>query len=555
MVGNRAVSTGVDKYSLRVAILGSCSVLATIPLMAVAPFMSIPPLTNLAVGTLAAGCTTMILTSILRLRSTHAMLRQRQRHLVQEAKALNDHAILSITDSDLRICYVNQKFIEATGYAPEDVIGKRPVELYDGNDDALYSEITDKLRLGESWSGETRLRCKGGRIMYSQTTILPRADENGEWLGTIAVRTDITDLRHAAAAVDTVAALRGLTEPVVMFMPDSLELVYMNKAALETVNWAPDDYVGKTVADAPLDLDIQRLRNGLQTLDQPGTEQVVLRFMHQGATFDAGLQMITLQSGERRCFAIFRDMSSEVKLARAREEFIATVSHELRTPLTAIKGAMGLLLSGATGSLPAKSRSFVEIAHRNADRLVLIVNDILDLEKIVAGKMEFSPAVGDLREVLTEARTANQSYADQYGVTVRLEGLDRPALAEFDAARILQVMTNLLSNACKFSRAGSEVVASIAVEDHHFRVSVRDSGIGIPAKDLPRMFDRFQQASNSDQRNRNSSGLGLSIVKAIVEKHGGTASLSSVERVGTTVTFTLPRAVDIARPQKLHIVA
>ncbi|MCR8726086.1 PAS domain-containing sensor histidine kinase [Frigidibacter sp. ROC022] len=544
-----------DNNTLRVAILGSCSVLATIPLMAVAPFVSIPPLTNLAIGTLAAGCTSMILTSILRLRGTQSSLRKKQHQLEQEAKALNDHAILSMTDSDTRICYVNQKFLDATGYAPEDVIGKEPVEFYEKKDAAFYTDINKRLRRGESWSGETRMRCKDGSIMYSQTTILPRDDDQGRWQGTIAVRTDTTEMRRAAAAIDTVAALRGLSEPVVMFMPDSLELVFMNRAAKETVGWSGDTYLGKSVSDVPLDLDIDRLRDGLRQLDEPGTEQVVLRFMHMGATFDAGLQMITLQSGERRCFAIFRDMSGEVELARAREEFIATVSHELRTPLTAIKGAMGLLLSGATGTLPDKSRDFVAIAHRNAERLVLIVNDILDLEKIVAGKMEFRREVGDLCEVLIEAKAANQAYADQYGVTVRLEGTDSPALADFDAARILQVITNLLSNACKFSDKGSEVVGAIAVEDEVVKVSIIDNGIGIPEEDLPRMFDRFQQASNADRHHRDSSGLGLSIVKAIVEKHGGTTELSSTLGVGTTVSFSLPRAVNASWPKKLHVVA
>ena len=533
-----------SKNNFSAAIFWSFIVFAMIIVMSAAPFFSVTPRANFAMGGLAAYFTALILFSIRRLRREHFVLRQQQLQLTHEALALNDHAILSLTDNETRICHVNQKFLDATGYTTEDVIGKDPFELYDQADESLFPHIESMLRRGESWNGETRLRRKDGQIMYSQTTIRPRTDENGVWLGTIAVRTDITEMRRAAAAIDTVAALRRLSEPVVVFMPKTLELVYMNKAATDFVGWVGEDYVGKSVTDIPLYLDLAILQEKLRELSETKLDQVVIRLERKRTTFDASIQLITLQSGEQRYFAIFRDVSGELELAKARQEFIATVSHELRTPLTAIKGAMGLLLSGATGKLPEKSRNFVEIAHRNADRLVLIVNDILDLEKIAAGKMEFLYKLGDLSEVLTEAQIANQAYAEKFGVSVRLEGTETPALAEFDASRIFQVLTNLLSNACKFSKHGSEVTARICADVDHYKISVVDNGIGIPATDIAQMFERFQQASNADRRKRGGSGLGLSIVKAIVEKHGGTISLSSVEGIGTTVTFTMARAVD-----------
>ena len=545
----------LEKYSFRAAIFWTCSVLAMITLMATAPLLSITPQANFAMGGLAAYFTALILFSIQRLRKVYHAIWQQQLQLTQEAKALNDHAIVSMTDKETRLCYVNQKFLDATGYTKAEVIGRVPLELYDGNAEGMFSIIIEHSQRGETWSGETRLRCKNGKVMLSQTTVLPRSNEKGEWLGTIAVRTDITELRHAAAKSDTIAALRHLSEPVVVFMPKTLELVYMNKAATDAVGWASEEYLGKSVPDIPLGLDVQLLEQKLGTLSKSGSDQVVIRFDRWKKTFEASIQLIMLQSGEQRYFAIFRDVSGELQLAKARQEFISTVSHELRTPLTAIKGSMGLLLSGVTGELPAKSRNFVEIAHRNANRLVLIVNDILDLEKIVAGKMEFSRKTGDLNEVLLEAREANQAYAEQYGVTVRLQGTATPALAEFDAARILQVLANLLSNACKFSKPGAEVVVAIAIQDDLIKVSVTDSGIGIPAADLSQMFERFQQASNADRANRGGSGLGLSIVKAIIEKHDGAVSLTSTEGVGTTVTFSLPLAVDTAWPQRLQVAA
>ncbi|SEO31538.1 PAS/PAC sensor signal transduction histidine kinase [Pseudorhodobacter antarcticus] len=544
-----------DKYNFHTAIFWSCSVLAMIALMAVGPILSITPQTNFAMGGLAAYFTVLILFSIQRLRRVHRTLWENQLQLTHEAKALNDHAILSITDREMRLCYVNQKFLDATGYAREDVIGRSPIELYDDGTQDIFLSITEHLQQGEVWTGETRLRCKDGQIMFSQTTVLPRTDEKGRSSGTIAVRTNVTELRRATAAIDTVAALRRLSEPVVLFMPHTLELVYMNKAATDSVAWTGESYVGKSVGDIPLSLDIPLLRRKLDDLLESRSEQVTIRLKHRGATFDASIQLITLQSGDQRYFAIFRDVSSELQMVAARQEFIATVSHELRTPLTAIKGAMGLLLSGATGELAAKSRNFVAIAHRNADRLVLIVNDILDLEKIVAGKMEFSRKICNLSDVLVEARMANQGYAEQYGVTVRLEGTDAPALAELDAERILQVLANLLSNACKFSKLGGEVVVAVAVLPDSIKVSISDSGIGIPAADLSQMFERFQQASNADRPNRGGSGLGLSIVKAIIEKHDGSVSLTSTEGICTTVTFSLPRAVDSTWPQSLQIVA
>ena len=155
--------------------------------------------------------------------------------------------------------------------------------------------------------------------------------------------------------------------------------------------------------------------------------------------------------------------------------------------------------------------------------------------------------IGDLQRVVEEAMAVNKSYADQYDVSIRLEATDASFLAAYDFDRLLQVMTNLMSNACKFSRPGGEVTVALRTEASFNVIEISDRGVGIPASALDTIFDRFKQASSASRRAQGGTGLGLSIVKAIIEKHGGTVELDSTEGVGTTVRVRI-RCARIATP-------
>ncbi|GGC93664.1 hypothetical protein GCM10011396_46210 [Undibacterium terreum] len=227
-------------------------------------------------------------------------------------------------------------------------------------------------------------------------------------------------------------------------------------------------------------------------------------------------------SGKRKLIVIVRDITERRKMERIKSEFISTVSHELRTPLTAIRGSLGLVLGGAVGDLPEKAHPLISIAYKNSESLTRLINDLLDIQKIEAGKMDFKYELLPLQRLLEAAVTANQSFAQNLGVSIALEHAGVNAQIRVDAGRFQQVMANLLSNACKYSPYGSEVtVETSIVEENRVRIEVIDRGEGIPEKFRHRIFQKFSQADSSDTRAKGGTGLGLSITQAIVKQMRG----------------------------------
>ncbi|MBT4711037.1 MAG: HAMP domain-containing histidine kinase [Alphaproteobacteria bacterium] len=234
------------------------------------------------------------------------------------------------------------------------------------------------------------------------------------------------------------------------------------------------------------------------------------------------------------------DVTHLKELGRLKSEFVSTVSHELRTPLTSIKGALGLVRSGITGQLPDRLKAMLEIAYANSDRLIRLINDILDIEKIEAGKMQFTMATENLSDIVRKSISANQTYAEDRDVEFVLDNFPAEAMVVVDKDRLSQVMANLLSNAAKFSPRGGRVGISIEPHEGSFRVSVKDQGAGIPEDFKPRIFEKFSQADSSDTRTVSGTGLGLSICKAILEHHRGDIGFSSDSGLGSTFFFDVP---------------
>lgn len=232
------------------------------------------------------------------------------------------------------------------------------------------------------------------------------------------------------------------------------------------------------------------------------------------------------------------------QLAHAQSDFISTVSHELRTPLTSLRGALSLLASGPI-ALPEPAQPLIDIALRNSERLLALINDLLDIQKIESGSLEMSLQEVDVARVAADSLVDNQAFAAQVGVTFRLVRAEPGLRVIADPNRLLQLMANLLSNAAKFSPPQGTV--EVAVERHagSARISVRDHGPGIPEEFRPRIFDRFAQADSSPSRHKGGTGLGLSISKALVEKMNGRIGFVTVTEgpcKGTTFHVDLPLA-------------
>lgn len=236
------------------------------------------------------------------------------------------------------------------------------------------------------------------------------------------------------------------------------------------------------------------------------------------------------------------DISKRLEVDRLKSEFIATVSHELRTPLTSIRGSLGLVAGGAFGALPDQVVHMTDVAVQNADRLIRLINDILDIEKIESGKMRYDIRAQDLSYLVGRAVEETHGFAKQLGVVAVIDNhCQWPLIAAVDADRFTQVLTNLLSNACKFSPAGEPVTVCIeASDDDKVRIGVRDRGHGIPEEFNDRIFQKFAQADGSNTRKHAGTGLGLSISKAIVEHFNGRIWFESRLGEGTTFYVELP---------------
>jgi len=240
---------------------------------------------------------------------------------------------------------------------------------------------------------------------------------------------------------------------------------------------------------------------------------------------------------------VIRDITERKKMEKMKNEFISTVSHELRTPLTSIKGALGLITSGVLGALPPKINDLANIANNNCSRLTNLINDILDLEKIKAGKYEFKYEELEINSIIEQSVVLNQSYADQFGMKLSVDMHFEEAYIKADKNRLLQVLSNLISNAVKFSKLGGEVKIISEIQGEQIKVSVVDNGIGIPDDSKYKIFQSFSQVDSSDTRSKGGTGLGLSISKLIVEKMGGEIDFESVAQEGSIFFFTLPTVI------------
>lgn len=236
------------------------------------------------------------------------------------------------------------------------------------------------------------------------------------------------------------------------------------------------------------------------------------------------------------------DETQNKEAEKLKNQFVSMISHELRTPLTSIRGALGLVSSGVLGTLPDKVKELVDIAGSNSIRLVNIINDILDLEKIKAGKMEFNFNKYPLIELINETVDFNKGYAAQYNVEYKVvQNIDKE-LVNVDKDRFIQVLTNLLSNAAKFSIKNEKVIISVDRNNYMLRVSVTNKGAGIPEEAHSKIFESFSQVKNSGVRRKDGTGLGLSISKSIMQKMGGNIGFSSIVNQETTFYFELPEA-------------
>lgn len=243
------------------------------------------------------------------------------------------------------------------------------------------------------------------------------------------------------------------------------------------------------------------------------------------------------------CIAVFRDMAEFRQIDDMKTEFVSTVSHELRTPLTSIKGSIGLILGGVAGQINEDVTELLGIAQNNTDRLIKLINDMLDVSKIESGKIQMNREPIFITDCVRRSVEGIRSVAQENGVKLIVDLPPSVSTVHADRDRIVQVITNLLSNAIKYTPPDGSVTVSVAEEPDYIQLSVKDTGIGIPENQLDKIFDKFHQVERSSTRQKSGgTGLGLSICYAIIAEHEGKTWVESQVGQGSTFFFTLPKA-------------
>jgi len=260
-----------------------------------------------------------------------------------------------------------------------------------------------------------------------------------------------------------------------------------------------------------------------------------------GETFPVEITLAKYTTKDKEMFyCMWRDITERKRIEKMKNEFISTVSHELRTPLTSLMGALGLVSGGASGDIPPKAKSLIDMALNNANRLLLLINDILDMSKIEAGKLDYHMVKIEINQLIKQSLENNKYYGKKYDVHFTFTTNIASAWCYGDPNRLMQVINNLLSNAAKFSLSGGVVEVNTQSNSGEIVISIKDNGIGIPAEDHIRIFKKFSQVDSSDSRSIGGTGLGLNISKYIIEAHHGAIYFESIKDQGTTFFVRLP---------------
>lgn len=404
---------------------------------------------------------------------------------------------------------------------------------------------------GQTFNGEVLLKRPDGTSIPVLKSVRPVFLRGKKFL--LESLVNLSPLREMESALERERAyfrhfFESSPEGIVIF-DEKGTVIRSNPGFCELFGFSQEEIVDRSLMElvAPLEEE-EEIRFTLSRIfrePQVVSHEEACRRRKDGSLVDVSVVIVPIKEGTsvRFGFSIYRDITERRKVDKLKTEFVSTVSHELRTPLTSIHGSLGLILSGVAGELTPELKSLLGITQKNSERLIGLVNDILDIEKIEVGKMSFQMTVFDLGELARKAIELNRAYGEKFEVDFDLDVFQEKVMVCADRDRLLQVMSNFLSNAAKFSNPGDTVHVFLQCCEGKVCYSVADKGTGIPEEFREKVFQKFTQADSSDTRHKGGTGLGLSISKGIVERHGGQIGFKSNEGPGTTFFFKLPEFV------------
>ncbi|WP_068469509.1 PAS domain S-box protein [Candidatus Protochlamydia phocaeensis] len=437
-------------------------------------------------------------------------------------------------------------------YTEEEAIGKSVQILYPPEKFEELQYILDITSRGEFISTlETVRKRKNGELCWCLAAFSPIKDRTGAIVGSCAIARDISEFKRAQEEAqkhqENFRAFIETTNDWIWSIDAEGKITFSNNAIKTILGYKVEEIIG---ADISFLLDAgdrkkwtQEFKNYLNK--QKGWIALVHQWRHKNGSIkwlESNAEPIISAQGEITGYrGADRDITERVHADKVKNEFISVVSHELRTPLTSIRGSLGLLIGKSKEELKPRSLHLIEIAYNNCERLIRLINDILDMEKMEVGKIELHFEPLNIDDLIHTAVESSQSYAEKFKVQIKVEQLTEGAKIFGSADRLLQVLDNLLSNAIKFSNPNGHVFISATQNTTSVRVSIKDEGCGIEDSFQNQVFKKFAQADASSSRPSAGTGLGLYICKNIIEKHGGTIHFISKVKEGTTFYFDLPK--------------
>jgi len=490
-----------------------------------------------------------------------------ERRKVAEKLRESQQMLQSVLDSvpqavfwkDRNLVYLgcNPVFARHAGISsPQQVVGKTDYDLCWRKEEAEHFRSCDsgvmETNTPEFHIMESQLQADGKQA-WLDTNKVPLHDSQGNVVGVLGTYEDITERREAERALQ-IAEERYRTifenSAVAIMMADDQErLISWNKFTENLLGFGKDDLYLKPVKSLYPDDEWNKIRT--HDVRQKGIQHHLETQMTRknGEIIDVDVSISVLKDPEGRVtgsIGVIRDITerkdAERKLKEAMElksQFISTVSHELRTPLTIIKEDIAIIMDGAAGRVKPKQREMLEMAQRNIDRLARLINDVLDFQKLQSGKAKFNMQENNINAVIEHVYNTMAGVIKKKGVELCLALDTTLPKTLFDSDKMIQVLTNLVSNSMKFTEKGSITIASKKIENA-IRVSISDTGCGIKQEDMSKLFRQFQQLTTGNNRKTGGTGLGLAISKDIVEKHGGRTWVESEFGKGTTFHFLLP---------------
>ncbi|WP_416674288.1 PAS domain-containing protein [Egbenema bharatensis] len=492
--------------------------------------------------------------------------RQRTQKILQDQAHLLDlaHDTIMSLDLDLRITFWNHGAEVMYGWSKSTALGCVAPELLHTQFPCPLPELHQILQQKGYWEGELIHTTHEGKILTVFSRWVLQRDTTGEPIAILEINNDITPRKQVEEALrqseerfrsafdhaSIGMALIGLEGRWLKVNPALCEIVGYSEADLLTTSPQTITHPDDLESDRPL---LEQLLQGeIRSYD------VEKRYFHrQGHLIWILLSTSLLRdSQERPLYFVsqIQDITTRREVEQVKDEFISIVSHELRTPLTSIRGSLGLLASGALKNHPDRAQRMIEIAAIDIERLVRLVNDILDLERLESGRVTLTMESCSAEKLMTRSIEAMRSIASKENITLTMVPTSAQVWASPD--HVIQTLTNLLSNAIKFSPPHStvwvyaEVInpseaslipdASVIPSLPHVQFCVQDQGRGIPPDHLESVFGRFQQVDASDSRKQGGTGLGLAICQSIVHQHGGKIWVTSTLGQGSCFYFTLP---------------